>query len=98
MRKLFILLAASFVMATALPGCFTHNHTVGSGAAGANATEKKQWYILFGLVPLNTVDSKAMAGGATNYTIKTQQSFVDVVIGIFTGIVTIQPQTVTVTK
>jgi hypothetical protein len=98
MRSILIRLSLLFCLVTILPGCFTHNHTVGSGAAGANATEKKQWYILFGLVPLNTVDSKGMAGGATNYTIKTQQSFVDVVIGLFTSFVTIYPQTVTVTK
>ncbi len=98
MRKFVLMIAAAFVMTTTFTGCFTHNHTVGSGAAGSNATTKKQWYILFGLVPLNTVDTKAMAGGATNYTIKTQQSFVDVVIGIFTNFVTVSPQTVTVTK
>jgi len=98
MRSILIRLSLLFCLVTILPGCFTHNHTVGSGAAGANSTESKQWYILFGLVPLNTVDSKAMAGGAANYTIKTQQSFVDVVIGFFTSIVTVYPQTVTVTK
>ena len=98
MRSILIRLSLLFCLVTILPGCFTHNHTVGSGAAGANSTESKQWYILFGLVPLNTVDSKAMAGGAANYTIKTQQSFVDVVIGLFTSFVTIYPQTVTVTK
>jgi hypothetical protein len=49
-------------------------------------------------VPLNSVDSQAMAGGASDYEIKTQRSFVDVVIGIFTGIITVHPRTVSVTK
>ena len=79
-------------------GCSTHMHTMGSGAAGANETSSRQWYILFGLVPLNSVDTKTMAGGATDYNIKTQQSFLDIVITIFTGIVTVNSRTVTVTK
>ncbi len=41
---------------------------------------------------LSTVDAKAMAGGADNYTIVTQHSFVNFVIGIVTGIVTVYPK------
>ncbi len=98
MRKFILMLAAALVMTSSLSGCFTQTHTVGSGAAGANATEKRQWFILFGLVPLNEVDSKTMAGGSANYTIKTQHGVLDVVIGFFTSIVTVYPKTVTVTK
>ena len=86
------------VLCFSLMGCWTFQHQVGSGAATGVKVEKKQWFILWGLVPLNEVDSKAMAGGAENYTVQTQQSFVDVVIGVVTGWVTIYPQTVTVTK
>jgi len=53
---------------------------------------------LFGLVPLNEVDSKALAGGAEDYTITTKFKFVDHVIGFFTSIVTVRPMTVTVQK
>ena len=79
-------------------GCATHIHKVGDGAKGSTVEKGRQWYILFGLVPLNDVDSHAMAGAETNYTIKTQASPVDVIIGFFTGIVTISSRTVTVTK
>ena len=81
-----------------LVGCYTIEHRVGKGAQTGVSVEKKQWFILFGLVPLNKVDSNQMSGGATDYTIKTEQNVVDVVIGIFTGYVTIYPRTVTVTK
>jgi hypothetical protein len=81
-----------------LVGCYTIEHQVGKGAQTGVSVEKKQWFILWGLVPLNNVDTHALSGGATDYSIKTQQSFVDVVIGIFTGYVTIYPRTVTVTK
>jgi len=79
-------------------GCSTHIHEVGSGASGSNETAERQWYILFGLVPLNNVDSNTIAAGASDYTVQTQANFLDIVIGIFTGIVTIHCRTVTVTK
>ncbi len=89
---------AALVIAVVMSSCFTQEHIVGKGASGSDATSKKQWFILWGLVPLNNVDSKALASGATNYTIKTEESFVDGIIGMFTGILTIAPRTVTVTK
>lgn len=79
-------------------GCSAHMHTVGKGAQGGEQAKARQWYVLFGLVPINTVDTKAMAGSATDYTIKTEQSFLDIVINFFTGIVTVNSRTVTVKK
>jgi PBP1b-binding outer membrane lipoprotein LpoB len=81
-----------------LSSCMTLTHVVGNGGSSGVATEQKQWYALWGLVPINQVDSKAMAGGATNYTIKSQVKFLDYVISAFTSIVTINLQTVSVTK
>ena len=81
-----------------LSSCMTLTHVVGNGGSSGVATEQKQWYALWGLVPINQVDSKAMAGGATNYTIKSQVKFLDYVISAFTSIVTINLQTVSVMK
>lgn len=85
-------------MAAMMSSCYTTQHVVGNGASTGQAVSKKQWYILFGLVPLNEVDSKQMAGGATDYTITTKFKFVDHVIAIFTSIVTVRPMTITVEK
>ncbi len=81
-----------------LCGCYSITHTVGDGAKNNQTSTERQWYILYGLVPLNEVDSKAMAGSASDYEITTEMTFVDGVIGIFTGIITVQPRTVTVKK
>ena len=89
-----LLVVFCFVMV----GCFTIQHQVGKGAQTGVSVEKKQWFFLWGLVPLNNVNTNQMAGGATDYTIKTEQNVVDVVIGLFTGYVTVYPRTVTVTK
>jgi hypothetical protein len=79
-------------------GCYSVTHVVGDGAKGNTTESERQWYVLFGLVPINEVDSKEMAGGATDYEITTEFTFVDLVIGVFTSLVSIQPQTVTLKK
>lgn len=92
-------LALLFAVSILFSSCATHVHTIGSGAqSSAEATQKKQWYALFGLVPITSVDTKEMAGDATNYTIKTEQTFVDGLISAIAGIVTINVRTVEVKK
>lgn len=79
-------------------GCYTQTHIVGDGAQGTQKVEKRQWFALWGLVPISEVDSKTMAEGAEDYTITTETTFIDGLISVFTGIVTIGPRTVRVVK
>ena len=79
-------------------GCSTHVHTVGTGPQTGQVETARQWYILFGLIPLNTVDTGSMAGGAANYEIKTSQEALDIIIGIPAAYITVKSRTVTVTK
>lgn len=95
-KAVLLLVIVSFLFV--VTGCYTHMHKVGDGAQGSDMIAQKQWYALWGLVPINQVDSQTMAGGAENYNITTQHSFIDIVIGCFTGIVTVYPTTVTVKK
>lgn len=88
------LLVISFYSA----GCYSQTFVVGKGAQTAQSESARQWFILWGLVPLNEVNSKTMASGSTDYTIKTEHSFVDMVISAFTGIVTVSCKTVEVKK
>ena len=89
----------SLALLLALAACHALDHRVGTGAAGNAATSQRQWYVLWGLVPIGTkVDSHAMAGGAANYDVHSEQNVVDVIINIFAGIVSIHAQTVTVKK
>ena len=92
MKKLIpLLMLVVFVVAS----CAPHTHMVGQGAQGMQMEIKRQWYIL-DLSPINEVDTNAMAGGAADYTIKTEANFVDVLIAVFVPAVT--SRTVTVTK
>jgi len=98
MRKAITLSLCAVFLTVALGGCFTQKHTIGNGGTGQTSVSQKQWFLLFGLIPLNDVDGGKMASGATDYTIQTQMSFVDFLISIVTQYVTIQPRTCTVTK
>ena len=98
MHRFIRQIAVLAVTTVLLGGCFTMNHVVGEGAKTGVTKTDRQWYALWGLVPINTVDTKAMAGSATQYTIKTEYTPLDFVINIFTSFVTIESMTVEVTK
>ena len=93
--KVFSILMLSCFLLTS---CYTNTHVVGSGGGSGEKVEKKHWYFLGGLVPLNSVDSKAMAGGKADYTVTTSMTFVDVLISVVTNFVAITPMTVKVQK
>ena len=81
-----------------LIGCAAHVHKVGNGAQGNDIMMERQWYVLYGLVPINEVDTNAMAGTATDYEIMTQHTGLDVIINIFTSAISINSRTVIVRK
>lgn len=89
---------ALFLLVIMLSSCMTLTHVVGNGGTSGVSTEQKQWYALWGLVPVNNVDSKAMAAGSQNYTVKSQVKFVDYVISAFTSVISFNVQTVSVQK
>ena len=77
--------------------CYTTTSTVGSGAVAG--MEKTQWnhFVVAGLAPINVKDSKELAGSASNYTVKTSQTFICGLISFLTaGIYTPTITTVTV--
>jgi hypothetical protein len=84
-----------------LIGCSTHVHTVGTGPQTGVSNTARQYYLLYGLIPLNSVDTGAMAGGAANYEIQTQVGPMDVVINVASAVAIagiVSSRSVTVTK
>lgn len=79
-------------------GCASHIHTVGAGPQTGQVESARQWYILFGAIPLNNVDTNEMANGAENYEIETATGFVDILISMPASYITVSSRTVTVTK
>lgn len=89
-------IAVAAMIVASLSSCMTTEHMVGQGPQGPQTTEARQWYILWGLVPLNDVNSKTMASGKEDYKITTQYTALDVVLNIITGFGTVYSQTVEV--
>ena len=97
MKKLKIIILF-LALTAATSSCMSLTHVVGDGAQSHSTVVRKQWYALWGLVPLGNVDSQAMARGASNYTITSKVTFSDWFLNIFTGIITIYSQTVKVKR
>ena len=89
---LIVIFLVSFV------GCAAHVHKIGVGAKKGIKTETRQWYALWGLAPLNEIDTRDMASDAKDYEIKTEAGAVDIIIGFFLGWITVTSRTVTVTQ
>ena len=57
-------------------------HTVGAGATGGEAVVVRQWFALWGLVPLGgTPDSRTLGGNRLDYTVHTWDTFLNLVCG-----------------
>lgn len=94
---MIIRLALAFSAAIMLTSCYSYTSVVGNGAQGTQKVSKWNNYVIGGLVPVGVSDSKAMAAGATDYTVNTKHSFVNMLVGGITfGIYS--PTTTTVTK
>ena len=97
MKNSMKMMAIAFASSILLTSCYSYTSVVGSGAQGNSETTEWNHYVVYGLAPVGVSDSKAMAGGAENYTVTTKHSFVNGLVAAITfGIYT--PTTTTVTK
>lgn len=96
-KKVSLKLAGLAMSLMLFSSCYTYTSVVGKGAQGSQSVTKWNHYVVYGLAPVGVSDSKAMADGATDYTVTTKQSFVNgLVSGLTFGIYT--PTVTTVTK
>ena len=79
-----VTLIVSSVLLLTLMACSTHTHQIGKGAQGNNVKSARTMWVI-SLVPIVEADVAALAGDATDYTITTQQDFVDILIYGFTS-------------
>ena len=97
MKNSMKMMAIAFASSILLTSCYSYTSVVGTGAQGNSETTEWNHYVVYGLAPIGVSDSKAMAGGAENYTVTTKHSFVNGLVAAITfGIYT--PTTTTVTK
>lgn len=55
----------------------SHTHVVGLGATGSGEIVARQYYWLFGYVPVNDVVAQRMAPDLTCYTVETGYGLID---------------------
>ena len=81
-----------------LPSCMTFRHKVHNGALGSVEVSQNKYFLLFGLIHLNKVDSRAMAAPQKSYVVTTEFTFTDLLVSALLSPLTIVRQTVTVKK
>lgn len=97
MKNVFKSLAIVLTMAFLTTSCWTNTFNVGNGSQSGVQVTSMNHYLIYGLVPLKVSDPNELAGGASDYTVKIEHSFIDGLINAITfGIYT--PTTTTVTK
>lgn len=92
---LFVLL---IVLCAGFMGCMTTRvggdaHLAPSDTEGTLIAEKGNWYILWGLVPLNDNRTDAVVPAGKKVRVETKYTPIDFLINIFTGLVTIYTNT-----
>lgn len=91
--------SALFLIITLLlsVGCAAHHHQVGAGVQGrGESVVVRQWYVLWGLVPIDKVDTQTLTDGAKDYVITTAITPVDFLIITFFLPASVQSRTVIV--
>lgn len=97
MKKSILNTIFSVCLIMMLSSCYSLTYKVGQGAQAGVSESAKNHYLIFGLIDIGTSDVAKMAGGAKDYTVNTQHSFIDGLIASLTsGLYT--PTSTTVTK
>ncbi len=97
MNKILKMGAFACVASMMLTSCYTYTTIVGAGAQGNTTVQKWNNYVIGGLIPVGVSDAKAMAAGATDYTVTVKHTFVNGLLNAITfGIYS--PTTTFVTK
>ena len=77
--------------------CYTYTTVVGDGAQGNRETSTWNHYLIFGLAPVGVSVPSELAGDTKDYTVQTQQTFVNGLVSALTfGIYS--PTTTTIIK
>jgi hypothetical protein len=94
-NRRWIALFTLFLFATSMVGCITMKiggkaQLAPSTEEGSKVAQKRCWFILFGLVPLNdnSIDS-TIPPTAKKVRVETKWSFLDIAMNIFTEVLTI---------
>ncbi len=77
-------------------GCVSHSFSVGLGATGSGESTARQYYMFFGLLQINEVDTRRMAGDLTSYGVDSEFGWLDALLQPLLLPLTMTSRTVTV--
>ena len=97
MKKGLLKLSLIFAVAIMMTSCYTFTATVGNGPQTGTKVVAHNHYLIAGLAPISTANTKELAGDAKDYSITVSHSFIDGFLNLLTGGL-YTPTTVTVTK
>ena len=86
-----------FAVAIMMTSCYTFTATVGKGPQSGTKIVAHNHYLIEGLAPISTANTKALVGDAKDYSITISHSFIDGLLSLITGGL-YTPTTVTITK
>lgn len=93
-----LLHAVMLGVASGLCGCSVHEHTVGLGPNELGSESHRQFYLFFGWLRLNDVDSQRLAADSTSYRITSEWSWIDALLSPLLLPLTVTTRTVTVER
>lgn len=97
MKKTFFRTAFIAIIAVAMTSCYTFTATVGNGPQTGVKIVAHNHYLIAGLAPISTANTKALVGDTKDYSITVKHSFIDGFLNVLTsGLYT--PTTVVITK
>ena len=97
MKKGLLKLSLIFAVAIMMTSCYTFTATVGNGPQTGTKVVAHNHYLIAGLAPISTANTKELAGDAKDYSITISHSFIDGLLNLITGGM-YTPTTVTITK
>ncbi|MEA4850743.1 MAG: Bor family protein [Paludibacter sp.] len=97
MKKSLLKLSLIFAIAVMMTSCYTFTATIGNGPQTGTKIVSHNHYLINGLAPISTANTKELVGDTKDYSITVSHSFIDGFLAMLTsGIYT--PTTVTITK
>lgn len=83
--KQFSKCAVALILSTTLlSSCYVNTFNIGKGAQGSVKVSKTNHYFIYGLAKGSTASPQEMAGGASDYTVTIQHSFIDGLLNVLT--------------
>ncbi len=72
------------VLLVLMTSCYTYTFNVGEGSRTGVEIVEKNHYVIYGLAPIKTSNPVEMAGGAENYQVTIEHTFVDGLLSAIT--------------